>query len=311
MEAQSMDRNCCVSSTFGQSITIFHGGPSIVGGSVDKAYIVDAAGMIKDLATWQNFLAICCGLECLGTLPFAKFGYEKDSYTMKQVSGGCCGQKRYNMIKDGADGFRDGTKLAETFKTKKGRMFKIRIPVEVEDKPNVFKMQDQYSVNTKAQCCKGEGTMGNCKDGITKFLPIMKTTLPIKNGENVEVGQIAVIQPLIPTGCCCAAGGCTISSKIEMNSDKCDMDDDEKARLALLLLSINNHTTMGPMGFTGCPALVFGLAFRMLGWPFSVQYAGGKKEYLPLGAAFAEGIAETGDLVPRMKAKFSGKNPMN
>ena len=44
----------------------------------------------------------------------------------------------------------------------------------------------------------------------------------------VEVGQIAVIQPLIPTGCCCAAGGCTISSKIEMNSDKCDMDDDEK-----------------------------------------------------------------------------------
>ena len=60
-----------------------------------------------------------------------------------------------HAIKDGADGFRDGTKLAETFKTKGGKMFKIRIPVEVEGKPQVYKMEDQYTGKCAHvyQCC--------------------------------------------------------------------------------------------------------------------------------------------------------------
>jgi hypothetical protein len=224
------------------------------------------------------------------------------AYTQKHA--GCCygGQETWaigDMEPDGSGGYKKGP-----------------LKYGIRNKPSCF----------KTGCFSGWGPEREACAALTQGNIIMHTMMPIYRNpagkpeggggsygtrddwaqRNQVVGAVTVQNIVMPCCCCCAVPSvCPLNTKVEINQDyAATMDDDEKIKLGLF-----SHASV-PMvpvpganlapGVLPLPFAWFGLqTLLIVGYAFGYGNTNVEYRFTGLQEAFANGMAETGDLIPR------------
>jgi hypothetical protein len=324
--ASQKDREHVVNFTFGGSLMNLNKTEAFTGESA--AYMFDPMGLL----TYQRVMcAICCGNSC----PI-KFNNDASSYEYSMMSKCCCCCRcAWMEAHKGSSADNNITPLAyterhggccycgkENFAV--GDMKPGEAPGEFVKGPLV------YGIRNKPDCCKVgccacfKIERENCSqllDGnvvIETHMPIYRNPNPNPSADgygtksdwearNEVVGTMSVQNLLVPCFCCCAVPGmCPLNTKINIKKDVAgSLSDDDKVKLGLFAMT---PMPMAPTpgsnldpGMLPLPMHWFSVqALMAVGYVFGFGSTNTEVSYNTLKGAFGNGMADTGDLIPKI-----------
>lgn len=251
----------------------------------------------------------CWGIECNGCFQppsCCKKGYY---VTMKGDTTGDEGKDYHQIARTWSYGpssdFGESYLIQDYMKNAEGEV----VPNEANPR---------YALRSKPGCCKGDDKRKHCDNFMEGRVVINTHTTIFGRGSGGEettahlasmtpVGRVTKTAFLAPCTCCCAIEvGCPVNAKVEIDQTyAAEFDDDEKAKLTMLLLtmkSVDPLARVQPTSFP-LPLAAFGQgALMALGWMLHMANENTTQSYSTIGEAFANGMADTGDLIPRMRA---------
>lgn len=119
------------------------------------------------------------------------------------------------------------------------------------------------------------------------------------------IGTVTTQNILMPCFCCCAQPGfCPLNIKVDLNKEyAATVNDDEKIKLGLFAHAASTVPIPGTNLYADVLPLPFNWfgskALLMVGYAFGWGMTNTEIRYTGLKEAFASGMAETGDLIPR------------
>lgn len=299
-----------------------------------ECFMFDPLGMIT---CKRACCTACCGKSC--PLRYASTTNSGKGYEYS-IQSSCCGAKWMEARKgSSAEEESGGAKveyLAYTHVHKPG----CGKPPEtwgvgdmVPDGSGGFKKGPiKYGLRNKASLCK-VGLLGGCfaqeKESCNQLMDgnlIMITMMPIYHNaagydpnaggpihddtRNDVIGTVSMQNILVPTCCCCAVpGGCPLNVKVDIDEKYAHtMSDDEKYKLGLFAMTPNLAIPPPPGGVPLFPQVLpmpfhwFGVQLLMkIGYTFGIGMTNTEARYAGLKEAFGEGMADTGDLLPKIQ----------
>merc|ERR1711957_601161 len=255
-----------------------------------------------------NYKRICCFLMC-GDLCPLKYGYDKVSYeyTMK-YSCCCCCKKAWMQVHRGSSADVESEKkgaedvpLGYTVKHPEGccsgpETWGIGDMVaDPESAGEFMKGPIKYGLRNKPDCCKA-GSEAAAAYGTKEDM----------EDRSEVIGTVTHQNLLIPTFICCAApGACPLNVKIDLKKEyAASINDDEKMKLGLLTHAAKTMPVPGQSLFPHVlplPFMWFGQQTLMIvGYAFGFENTNTEHKFIGVLPAFSGGIADIGDLVPKI-----------
>jgi hypothetical protein len=319
-----------------EQVLNFTFGGAIMNVSKTEAFVDDTAAYMFDplgLITYSRVLcAICCGNSC----PI-KYNNDKSSYEYSMMSKCCCCCRcAWMEAHKGSSADDNIVPLAYTMRHegccycgKENWAIGDMLP-DAASPGDYIKGPIAYGIRNKPDCCK----VGCCacwkieKENCSQLIDgniIMTTHMPIYRNPNPNpqsdgfgtksdwearsevIGAMSVQNLLVPCFCCCAVpGGCPLNTQISVKKEfAATMSDDEKIKLGLFAMS--------PMPMVPTPGANFDpsmmplpmhwlsvQALSVVGYVFGFGSTNAEVSYASLKGAFGNGMADTGDLIPKI-----------
>merc|ERR1712070_355435 len=293
------------------------GGVMVSIGETEAYNNTTTAGLLFDPLGMITLNRVCCMICCSATCPL-KYADDQRTYEYSLKSSGCCCCKKAWMqvnrgssadVESKKPGAED-TPLAFTHLYKQGCCAgqETWVVGDMEKEPDgSFKKGPlKYGIRNKPSCfkvglCAGYATERAACSAITEGNTIMHTMMPIYRNPtgkpaNAEASSVAAYG---------TEKDWEQRSEVDLNKEyAATIDDDEKMKLGLFShASVPMVPVPGANFFPGVmplPFKWFGMQTLMIiGYAFGYGNSNVEYRFTGLKEAFANGLAETGDLIPR------------